>query len=138
MNALRKKAAVEKFSAEKTAGKDKAQVLDLINADERKYTPEEAQEIVDAIFSDAPPETENKPDEKEPGRKSKEEANEAPYYEEWDVQINRSEKGKLVYEKLKLSREKVKISEDEANTLNHGVLEGGNQYAKMYFLPGKK
>jgi hypothetical protein len=51
-------------------------------------------------------------------------------YQEWEVKIENG-----VVEKLKISRPLVKITEDQANILNTGVIEGSNTYAKMYFLP---
>lgn len=53
-----------------------------------------------------------------------------PHYQEWEVKIENKEAVKL-----KISRSVVKITEAEAETLNAGVLNGGNTYAKMYFLP---
>ncbi len=50
------------------------------------------------------------------------------YYEEWNVRI---EGGKAV--KTDISRKVVKISDFEAETLNAGILSGGNTHAKMYF-----
>lgn len=62
-------------------------------------------------------------------------------YQEWDVQISISKDGNgqinYSYEKLKISRKAVNITEAEAETLNNGVLTGGNTYAKMYF-PAEK
>lgn len=58
----------------------------------------------------------------------------APHYERWAVQIHKTDKGPKA-EKLKIRQACVKITEDEAATLNHGVLHGGNSYAEMYFLP---
>lgn len=60
------------------------------------------------------------------------------YFVEYDVQITKTVKdGRTTngYEKLKVSRPCVKISEEEAETLNAGILDGGNTYAKMYFKP---
>ena len=50
------------------------------------------------------------------------------HYQEWDVKV---EKGEAV--KLKISRQCVKITDEQAETLNHGRLSGGNTYVKMYF-----
>lgn len=58
-------------------------------------------------------------------------------YEEWNCQITaKTEDGKTTnsYDKLKKVRD-VKISEDEAAILNDGVLNGKNNYGKMYFKP---
>jgi hypothetical protein len=52
------------------------------------------------------------------------------HYQEWEVKIVNGQ-----YEKLKISRKCVKISDNEAETLNAGILTGGNTYAKMYFKP---
>ena len=52
-------------------------------------------------------------------------------YEEWRVEIINKKA-----EKLKLIRPVVKITEDQAEILNRGVIDGpGNKYALMYFLP---
>ena len=59
------------------------------------------------------------------------EEDEAPaktHYQEWKVQILN---GKA--EKLKVIRECVKITDEQAETLNSGVIDGGNTYASMYF-----
>lgn len=56
------------------------------------------------------------------------------YFEEWTCQINMVD-GKNVADKLKLKRKCVKISQQQADTLNHGRLTGGNTYADMYFRP---
>ena len=53
-----------------------------------------------------------------------------PHYQEWEVKVTKGEP-----EKIKIVRPVVKISEEEAGILNKGVLQGGNTYAKMYFLP---
>lgn len=52
------------------------------------------------------------------------------HYQEWLVAI----KDKKA-EKLKCIRECVKITDEEAETLNAGILEGSNTQAKMYFKP---
>ncbi len=124
MNALKKKAAVKKYAAEKEAGKTKEEILELLNADEKEYASEEVVEILEEVFAEGDS-NKNTP----PAKKSKKK-DDAVHYQEWDVQIT----GKT-YEKLKVSREVVKITEEEAETLNHGVSQGGNNYAKMYFLP---
>jgi len=59
------------------------------------------------------------------------------HYQEWDVKINakQDKDGKTIHEaeKLKVSRPCVKITDEQAEILNHGVLTGGNSYAKMYY-----
>ena len=62
------------------------------------------------------------------------------YYQEWVVQITATQEGDgdkkkttYSYEKLKIFRACVKISDFEAETLNAGILTGGNSLAKMYF-----
>lgn len=61
------------------------------------------------------------------------------HFQEWRVEIHTEQKdGKTVKrsEKLKLMRPVVKITEDHAEVLNRGVIDGpGNKYALMYFLP---
>lgn len=58
----------------------------------------------------------------------------SPGYERWKVQIHQKEEGNS-FEKLKLDKKCVKISDEEAETLNSGVLNGGSKYAMMYFKP---
>jgi hypothetical protein len=55
-----------------------------------------------------------------------------PVYEEWTVSISNGK-----YEKLKRVRAEVRITDEHAETLNSGILQGGNAYASMYFLPGE-
>jgi hypothetical protein len=52
------------------------------------------------------------------------------YYQEWRVDIKN---GKA--EKLKIVRPVVKITDQEANTLNEGVLSGFSTAPIMYFKP---
>ncbi len=54
----------------------------------------------------------------------------ADYFEEWRVEIKNKQA-----EKLRRMRPVVKITEDEAETLNAGILNGPNTYGKMYFRP---
>lgn len=124
MNAQRKKAAVTKYVALKDSGKNKEELLELINADEKKYTPDEVLEIIGEVLA------EKKQGSTPPPSKKKKADVEGEYYEEWDVQISGGK-----YKKLTISRPVVKITEEEAENLNKGVVEGGNAYAKMYFLP---
>ena len=57
-----------------------------------------------------------------------------PIYAEWLVQISKDkDTGKPTFEKMKIKRPAVKITEEEAETLNRGVLEGPNTFASMYF-----
>ncbi len=66
-----------------------------------------------------------------------EEAVEQPtHFEEWQVAIKQTKEGPQ-HEKLRVLRKTVKITEEEAATLNNGVLLGGNNFAKMYFKPGE-
>lgn len=62
---------------------------------------------------------------------------EKKHYQEVKVEIKtKIENGKSVgktYEKLKVVRDCVKITEEEAETLNAGVLDGPNNIASMYF-----
>lgn len=58
----------------------------------------------------------------------------ANYFEEWECKITNSQDG-AKFEKLKIKRKCVKITEEQAETLNAGILKGGNTYAKMYFRP---
>lgn len=124
MNTQRKNSAVKKFTAEKESGKSKDEVLELINSDEKQYSSDEAVEILVSVFSE---------DEKDNGQeknKSKNPAKGVVYFVEWDVKIDKG-----VATKLKVSRPVVKISQEEADTLNHGIEKGGNTYGKMYYLP---
>lgn len=60
------------------------------------------------------------------------------YFEEWECKISSvTIEGKTTnhFEKLKVARKVVKISEAEADILNEGVLNGKNNYGKMYFRP---
>ena len=75
---------------------------------------------------------------KSEGAESIEELNEEvsnEYFVEYNVKINIDEKGKRSIQKLDISRPKVIIREEEADTLNSGILNGPNVYAKMYFKP---
>jgi hypothetical protein len=113
MNHFRKKAAVEKYTA-KAPELSSAELLDLIKGDEKKYTDEEVNEIVDAIDA----------------LNNSVEKAEADYYEEWDCKIVKG-----VAEKLKRKRTGISITDEQAEILNTGVLNGGNNYALMYFKP---
>jgi hypothetical protein len=72
-------------------------------------------------------------------KKSTGKAGETPtgkHYQEWRVEIKAEMDGDKVvkkYEKLKISRPCVKITDQEAETLNNGVLEGPNTFSLMYF-----
>lgn len=52
------------------------------------------------------------------------------HYQEWRVEIKNKQA-----EKLKIVRDRVMLTDDQAELLNFGVVEGGNQFAHMYFLP---
>ncbi len=56
------------------------------------------------------------------------------HYQEWEVKITRTPEGPVA-EKLKVLRPVVKITDEQAETLNAGRLEGGNTYTQMYYLP---
>lgn len=59
-------------------------------------------------------------------------------FEEWECKIiPKTEDGKTTFgfEKMKLRRPAVKITENEANVLNEGVLNGKNTLVMMYFKP---
>lgn len=56
------------------------------------------------------------------------------HYQEWEVKVTRTKDGPVA-EKMKVLRPVVKITEEQAETLNHGRLHGGNTYTQMYFLP---
>lgn len=62
---------------------------------------------------------------------------EKKHYQEVKVEIKANIKdGKVVgktFEKLKVVRECVKITDEEAETLNAGVLDGPNTITSMYF-----
>ncbi len=56
------------------------------------------------------------------------------HFTEWECKITRDpETKKPSAEKLKVVRRVVKITEQEAETLNEGVLNGNNTYGKLYF-----
>lgn len=55
-------------------------------------------------------------------------------YEEWRVSVKRTDKG-VEAEKLKKLRPCVKITEEQANVLNKGVLDGNQIDGTMYYLP---
>jgi hypothetical protein len=57
------------------------------------------------------------------------EAPAADHFQEWEVKVGSGGK----FEKLKVRRPVVKITQEEADTINAGVLSGGNTYARMYF-----
>ena len=52
------------------------------------------------------------------------------HFQEWKVQVSN---GKV--EKLKIMRACVKITDEQAEVLNRGIEQGGNQIALMYFKP---
>lgn len=109
MNHMVKKSAVKKYSqAAGTPDEIKAQIA----ADEKGYTPEEVDEIL-ASLDDSEPEV-------DPFGKQN--------YQEWEVKIENKEAKKLT-----ISRQRVRITDDQADVLNIGALEGNNTYAKMYF-----
>lgn len=127
MNFKRKEAAIKKYGTTPLPELEPALLADSAN-----YEPEEVKEIVKAITEQqeeqTPPEEKNSkegaPGKPEEGKVAK------TGYVEWDVRITKGEA-----EKLKVSRACVKITDQEAETLNAGVLNGGNSYAKMYFKP---
>lgn len=115
--------AVKKYSAV-LEGKSREEMLEILLADE--YSEADAGEVLDALFAGPKePSTSNKKERKGDGQ---------GHYQEWEVKIVNKD-GKYVAEKLKVLREVVKITEEEAEILNTGVLEGGNTYGKMYYLP---
>lgn len=117
MNANSKKAAVKKYSADEFKGSSKEQIIELLNADDKNYSSEDVVEIVEALF----------PEGDQQGEPSK-------HWQRWEVKITQSEAGPK-YEKLKMAKEVVKISDEEAEALNKGVLQGSNTHAVMYFKP---
>jgi hypothetical protein len=52
------------------------------------------------------------------------------HYQEWTCRVTG---GKA--EKLKMTRPRVMITDQQAEILNEGVLNGNNKYAQMYFRP---
>ncbi len=118
MNHLRKEAAINKYKAAFTGGATREELYNLLGQDEKTYSVEEINEIVDAIIGEQGNGVANPP------------PFATPHYEEWHVQVKNGK-----YEKLKLLRAKVIISEREAEILNDGVLNGSNNYASMYFSP---
>jgi len=130
MNHMRLQSALKNYADKK--GLEKDELIELLNADEKQYTSDEVVEIVAALQDSTNPGSNS-------GDNGEDKATpEGEYFEEWDVQIIAKQEGdKVVNEakKLTISRPIVKITEFEAETLNEGVLTGGNTYAKMYFLP---
>lgn len=126
MNFKRKEAAIKKYGNTPLPELEPA-----LQADASNYEADEIKEIIQAITEQnneqTPPETKGseghkpKPEESKSAKKG---------FVEWEVKITAGE-----YEKMKISRPCVKITEQEAETLNAGVLNGGNNYAKMYFKP---
>lgn len=116
--------AVKKYSAV-LEGKSREEMLEILLADE--HSEADAGEVLDALFAGPkePSKSSNKKERKGVGQ---------GHYQEWEVKIVNKD-GKFVAEKLKVLREVVKITEEEAEILNTGVLEGGNTYGKMYYLP---
>ena len=116
MNANRKAAALKNYRPIFEQMDDT--IIEALKAGKENYTNEEIAEILEALGEDqydAPDATEvEKP----------------VHFQEWEVKID-----KKVAEKLKISRPCVKISDEEAETLNAGILDGPNTYAKMYFKP---
>jgi hypothetical protein len=119
LNHMVKKSAVKKYS---TVEGTPEEIKAAIAADEKGYTEEEAEEIFAALEPPAPTLVMQEMAVNPFGKKT---------YQEWEVKI---EQGKA--KKLAISRPKVKITDDQADILNRGVIEGpNNTYAKMYFLP---
>ena len=116
MNVKRKAAAVKKYIAALGTDKTIEDVTELLRADEKGYKEDEITEIVAALIAPA----------------NQVEDEEIVHFEEWECKVLNNK-----CEKLKVIRPKVKITEVEADTLNRGLLVGGNTYAKMYFLPGE-
>jgi len=113
-----KAALVAKYADLINHGTTKEEVIEFLATEEKVESQEDKDELLEALF----------PSEKGSERPAKKPVK--THYVEWDVKIVG---GKA--EKLKVSRPVVKISEEEADTLNAGILTGGNTYAKMYFLP---
>ena len=112
-----KAALVAKYADLINHGTTKEEVIEFLATEEKVESQEDKDELLEELF---------------PSQKGSEPAKKPVkhHYEEWDVKVSG---GKA--EKLKVSRPVVKISEEEADTLNAGILTGGNTYAKMYFLP---
>lgn len=130
MNAQRKKSAVTKYTPQKEQGLTPEELTNLLTQDEKGYTTDEINEIVEAIF--------NSPGtgEAAPGKK----ATTGSHHEEWRCEIKlTTQDGKVTgraAEKVKMLRPCVKISDEEADTLNHGALHSPRQdYVLMYFKP---
>lgn len=136
MNAQRKKAAVAAYAHLLTEGKSNNEIMDAISEDEKEYTVEEINEIVAAITAPQSSKEEDKATGKSKPKKVVE------FFEEWkvDVKVSQNKKGEneRVYEKLKLVRPVVKITEEEAEILNTGLLNGPNTSGLMYFRPEEK
>jgi len=69
-------------------------------------------------------------------KKTEEEGNlSSDHYQEVEVRF-RMEDGKRVYDRVRIIRPVVKITDEQANTLNKGVLENhNNTVASLYLKP---
>lgn len=135
MNAKRKQSAVKKYTELLTENEmTNEEILTAIQDDEKAYPADEVQEIFEAVIGSTIPISGSIKWEKSPIKMAKQNPVDSfgskKHYQEWDVKISTGN-----YDKLKIVRPVVKITEDQAETLNEGVLHGGNTYAKMYFLP---
>jgi hypothetical protein len=119
MNVKRKEAAL-KIYFPLLSEKSIDEVTELIKADAKGYKDSEVAEIVAALEA-GPAEV-----------KVEETETEGGYFEEWKCEVINKK-----VDKLKVTRPKVKITETEAETLNRGILTGGNTIANMYFAPGE-
>lgn len=113
MHHLRLKAAVEKY-----ASVSAEELTVALQADDKKYTAEEIQEITAALSKPTP--KAKVVDDSPLGKK---------HYQEWRVERVNGE-----YQKLKVIRERVLITDEQAATLNLGVEAGkADLYSVMYF-----
>lgn len=122
------KAAVTKYGP-LSEGKTKQEVAALLAADDKKYDEEAIGEIIAALGIEEGEKEQPKKD--EPKKEDKQEKYNPfakQHYQEWRVELLNGRA-----EKLKVVRKRVLITDEQAEVLNNGVLEGGNTYGSMYF-----
>lgn len=121
MNAKRKESAVKKY-----AGKfeNEQELIDAVKADEKAYTEEEVQEIVEAIQAGS--------DAGDKGPEKKGTTSKIPH-DLWLCRIERAKDKEPEAKKLEKQKTGVLITEEQAAVLNEGVLYGSNAQGPVYF-----
>ena len=148
MNNFRKQAALTKFAPLHEKGLTPAEIEEQIAQDEKGYTEEEIKEIVSAITGegevpgdsgkggegDKGDEGQNGEGNQNPPELGVRSESVKPLFERWKCQVEHTD-GKKKLTKLTLLKKGIRITEEQAETLNEGVLHGGNTYVEAYFLP---